>query len=235
MFEKVNPAHPDKIADRIAGAIVDLAYNESANPKIAVEVLIGHGMCNIAAESSVHISATDILEAVSRIAGDVVVNYHEVAQDPILARNQANAVRCGDNGIFRGVPVTDEQRALAEIAREIFARYPSDGKYILDSDRLIICQSCADTEDLQNQFPGAEINPLGDWTGGIDVDTGATNRKLGSDMADSITGGGLHGKDLSKADVSVNIYAWLKAQRDEVPVELCCATVSYKHLTLPTT
>ena len=136
MFEKVNPAHPDKIADRIAGAIVDLAYNESANPKIAVEVLIGHGMCNIAAESSVHISATDILEAVSRIAGDVVVNYHEVAQDPILARNQANAVRCGDNGIFRGVPVTDEQRALAEIAREIFARYPSDGKYILDSDRL---------------------------------------------------------------------------------------------------
>ena len=119
MFEKVNPAHPDKIADRIAGAIVDLAYNENANPKIAVEVLIGHGMCNIAAESSVHISATDILEAVSRIAGDVVVNYHEVAQDPILARNQANAVRCGDNGIFRGVPVTDEQRALAEIAREI--------------------------------------------------------------------------------------------------------------------
>ena len=49
----------------------------------------------------------------------------------------------------------------------------------------------------------AEINPLGDWTGGTDVDTGATNRKLGSDMADSITGGGLHGKDLSKADVSV--------------------------------
>ena len=32
MFEKVNPAHPDKIADRIAGAIVDLAYKESANP-----------------------------------------------------------------------------------------------------------------------------------------------------------------------------------------------------------
>lgn len=24
MFEKVNPSHPDKMADRIAGAIVDL-------------------------------------------------------------------------------------------------------------------------------------------------------------------------------------------------------------------
>ncbi|RIY24710.1 S-adenosylmethionine synthetase, partial [Bifidobacteriaceae bacterium WP021] len=26
MIEKVNPSHVDKIADRIAGAIVDLAY-----------------------------------------------------------------------------------------------------------------------------------------------------------------------------------------------------------------
>ena len=68
-----------------------------------------------------------------------------------------------------------------------------------------------------------EINPLGDWSGGTDVDSGATNRKLGSDMADSVTGGGLHGKDLSKADVSVNIYAWLKAQETGTPVEFCCA------------
>ena len=42
-------------------------------------------------------------------------------------------------------------------------------------------------------------------------------------MADSVTGGGLHGKDLSKADVSVNIYAFLKAQRTGKVVELCCA------------
>ena len=29
MFEKVNPQHPDKVADRIAGAIVDLAYSRA--------------------------------------------------------------------------------------------------------------------------------------------------------------------------------------------------------------
>ena len=46
MYEKVNPKHPDKIADRIAGAIVDLAYKETKNPRIAVEVLIGHGKCH---------------------------------------------------------------------------------------------------------------------------------------------------------------------------------------------
>ena len=32
MFEKVNPAHPDKIADRIAGALVDLAYTQEKKP-----------------------------------------------------------------------------------------------------------------------------------------------------------------------------------------------------------
>ena len=64
---------------------------------------------------------------------------------------------------------------------------------------------------------------MGKWTGGTDVDTGATNRKLGSDMANSITGGGLHGKDLSKADVSVNIYAFCKAQKIGKPVEISCA------------
>ena len=42
-------------------------------------------------------------------------------------------------------------------------------------------------------------------------------------MADSVTGGGLHGKDLSKADVSVNIYAFLKAQKTGKPVQLVCA------------
>jgi S-adenosylmethionine synthetase len=109
------------------------------------------------------------------------------------------------------------------VARHVYSKFPTDGKYILDGDRLIICQSNASTAELMSLYPNAEINPLGDWTGGTDVDTGATNRKLGSDMADSVTGGGLHGKDLSKADVSVNIYAFLKAQETGCVVELCCA------------
>ena len=52
MFEKVNPMHPDKVADRIAGALVDLAYKKAKDPKIAVEVLIGHGKAFIIAETS---------------------------------------------------------------------------------------------------------------------------------------------------------------------------------------
>lgn len=224
MFEKVNPAHPDKIADRIAGAVVDLAYSKEKDPKIAVEVMIGHGVCHIISETSVRLQRNAVADIVQRICGDIkTVVYSENAQDRILAENQAEKLRCGDNGIFKGVPITAEQEELSEIAHAIYEKYRTDGKYILDGDRLIICQSHALTQDLKSLFPRAEINPLGDWFGGTDVDTGATNRKLGSDMADSVTGGGLHGKDLSKADVSVNIHAWLKAQRRGEPVELCCA------------
>ena len=223
MFEKVNPKHPDKIADRIAGAIVDLAYKENKNPRIAVEVLIGHGKCHIIAETSVYLDRKDVIKAARRIAGRVYVDYVEVPQDLHLADNQSEKIRCGDNGIFKGVPLTKEQKSLSEIARKIYANYHSDGKYIIDGDKLIICQSKAKNYELHKKYPKAIINPLGEWTGGTDVDTGATNRKLGSDMADSVTGGGLHGKDLSKADVSVNIYAWLKAQKTGKTVELCCA------------
>lgn len=223
MFEKVNPCHPDKVADRIAGAIVDLAYAIQENPKIAVEVLIGHGKCHIIAESSVCLAVSEVNKLVKRIAGDVAVDYVEVPQDKHLADNQAKGFRCGDNGIFKGMPLTNEQKELAHIAREIYNTYPTDGKYILNGERLIICQSQAQSSKLSAKYKNAEVNPLGDWSSGTDVDTGANNRKLGSDMADSVTGGGLHGKDFSKADVSVNIYAFLKAQETGKPVELCCA------------
>ena len=223
MIEKVNPMHPDKIADRIAGAIVDLAYKENKNPKIAVEVLIGHGVCHVIIETTEKLYQEPIEKIIHRIAGDVKADIVIVPQDVHLTNNQKNKVRCGDNGIFKGVPLTDEQKEISKISREIYNKYPYDGKYILDETRLIICQSNAKTSELRETYPYAEVNPLGDWTGGTDVDTGATNRKLGSDMADSVTGGGLHGKDLSKADVSVNIYAFLKAQEMDEEVKLCCA------------
>ena len=225
MIEKVNPSHPDKVADRIAGALVDLAYKREENPRIAVEVLLGHGVANLIIESSVAFTQTEVEAVVFRITGqkNLKVQLVMVQQDPILASNQDGEVRCGDNGIFKGVPLTDEEKELSKIAHDIYKAYPSDGKYVLGNGKLIICQSNTKTEDLKKLYPTAVINPLGDWTGGTDVDAGATNRKLGSDMAQSVSGGGVQGKDLSKADVSVNIYAFLKAQETGKPVEIFCA------------
>ena len=222
---------PDKIADRIAGAIVDLAYTKEENPRIAVEVLIGHGDCHIIAETNVHLLKSEIEPIVERIAGQMRVDLKVVKQDIHLSENQAKTIRCGDNGIFKGVPTQIEEEYLTAIAKSIYREYPTDGKYIIDAmnpninKKIIVCQSNA-TEEQLRKIKGLEqatINPLGYWEGGTNVDTGATNRKLGSDMGRCVTGGGLHGKDLSKADVTLNIYAFVKAQETKQIVEISCA------------
>lgn len=239
MFEKVNPAHPDKVADRIAGALVDLAYTKQKNPRIAVECLLGHDFCDIIIETSVEITDEEAEKIVRRIAGAEMQTFLTVVpQDPHLSENQTGRIRCGDNGIFKGVPVTEEEKTLSQICRQLYMAFPTDGKMILDGDRLIVCQSNATEEEIDAKLDRpAEINPLGYWTGGTNVDTGAVNRKLGSDMGGSVTGGGLHGKDLSKADVSVNIYAWLTAQAKDETVTFSCAIgdeyvggVPYEHI-----
>ena len=156
-----------------------------------------------------------------------------------MAQNQADGIKCGDNGIFKGVPVSDREKRLSALVRDLYQLYPTDGKYIIrdfgpNADELIVCQSQIDDcfrgcVEFMLEAGGREsdviyaINPLGDWTGGVNVDSGATNRKLGSDMGRAVTGGGLHGKDLSKADVAVNIYAHLLAQKSGEEVELSCA------------
>lgn len=234
-FEKVNPSHPDKIADRIAGAMVDLAYKKQEMPKIAVEVLIGHGNCHIIAETSAHFSIDELQPIVNRIANEknVYVDYREVPQDIHLAENQSRGLKCGDNGIFKGVPTNDEEKQLCDYARALYRKNPTDGKFIFDKmkNELIVCQSNISGDNLYKDtcelwtepLDGFVMNPLGEWEGGINVDTGATNRKLGSDMGRAITGGGLHGKDLSKADVSVNIVAHILAQIWEETVYANCA------------
>ena len=80
MFEKVNPCHPDKVADRIADALVDATCRKEENPRSAVEVLIGHGVCHIIVESSVHIPQDEVDVIVKRIAGNLHMDYMEVPQ-----------------------------------------------------------------------------------------------------------------------------------------------------------
>lgn len=223
MFEKVNPSHPDKVADRIAGAIVDLAYSYEANPKVAVEVLIGHHHCFIIIEASVVFDDDIIKGIVHRITGtdDIECKIITTEQDAKLASNQANGMRCGDNGIFKGVPVSDSEKHLTwDMKFHYKHSSPTDGKAIVHPDGVTFCLSNVDKTGHERE---CLFNPIGVWSGGTDVDTGATNRKLGSDMGRAVTGGGLHGKDLSKADVSVNIWCHLMAQRCNRVVSAWCS------------
>ena len=288
MFEKVNPSPPDKVADRIAGAIVDLAYERENNPRVAVEVLLGHGYVYIIVESSVQFDYDDVEPIVNRIYGDgASIRLLSIPQDIHLANNQHGAIRCGDNGIFKGCTPTKEQRILTDIAGNIYKQWPTDGKYILaphepkyigptDEElekldniddvidfaahicsidnqmrehvlEITICQSHLKEDEheliddiIDKQWPSKmgcllKINPLGEWTGGPDTDSGATNRKLGSDMGDGVTGGGLHGKDLSKADVSVNIWCFLQSQLTGKEVTATCSIGDEKVCGIPYT
>ena len=269
-FEKVSPQHVDKIADRIAGAIVDHCYTHSeggwlkSNPRVAVEVLLGHGKCYVMIETSctrADLSCNDVDDIVHRIVGDVEIFVTICDQDPELSKNQKDGIKAADNGLFRGCPPTYEQKLLTAFAESLYERWPYDGKYIIDNTHftvdgtrddgkhgwaccdLTICQSHATEDEIRKHldmlkpkyfkecpdvdfsfhFPKLLINPLGPWTGGIDVDCGCTNRKLGSDMGDGVTGGGLMGKDLSKADVSVNIACFLKAVASGQTVTAMCS------------
>ena len=252
------------MADRLAGAVVDLVYERAggltkANPRVACEVMAGHGRVDVQIETSLgrlDLRADDLDPLIHRLFGERVEGNVLIApQDPHLSDNQTRGLRCGDNGIFKGCPPTEEQRVLTAIAATMWENFKSDGKYLLgrylpnlekaigergrdqivpsDEDTrsyaVTICQSNATYDEILKTFHdffegngggkvsphvstlkakdgltkyySALINPLGPWTGGINVDCGCTNRKLGSDMGDGVTGGGLMGKDLSKADV----------------------------------
>lgn len=243
MFEKVNPSHPDKICDRIGGAIVDLGYKMQDSPKIAGECLLGHGNCHIIIETSVNFKREDIEDIVHRIAGyNVKVDLQIVPQDEHLANNQSKIIKCGDNGIFKGCRVNEEEKKLTRIVRALYKKYTFDGKFIYDSetDTLIACQSNVDSDKLKEdlELTGIKnviVNPLGYWTGGSDVDTGACNRKLGSDLGRAVTGGGLHFKDISKADVAVNVYLHNMAQlsgKTELPVKYAVCAIGDKDVVI---
>ena len=223
MYECVNPMHPDKVADRIGGAILDLAYKKLEHPILAGEMSLGHGICFMVLETNVPFKKKEIKKIVNRITGHKIkLILKIVPQDSILASNQKEEIKCGDNGIFVGNVILKEEQVLKNLANDIYNHYKTDGKYIIDGHKFIICQSHCKEDDkwIENLIKtkydkDAQIilNPLGYWTGSEEVDSAAPNRKLGSDMGRNVTGGGLHFKDISKADVSVNIYAFLKAQR----------------------
>ena len=117
MFEKVNPGHPDKMADRLAGAVVDLVYERAggltkANPRVACEVMAGHGRVDVQIETSLgrmDLRAEDIDPLIRRLFGERVVGNVLIApQDAHLSENQTRGLRCGDRSATDGVTLATE-------------------------------------------------------------------------------------------------------------------------------
>ena len=228
--EKVSPMHPDKVADRIAGALVDYCYKEQENPRCAFEVLIGHGKCYITGETSVSIPTEFVRDTVLRISNEDIpeIRYIEVPQDAKLANNQKE-LRCGDNGVFAGYPMPRIHYDALVICKDLYNKHPYDGKIIVDENtpEVTVCWSNTTEDQVKELVPEAtKINPIGPWKGGTDVDTGITGRKLASDfygVLKPLGGGTIHGKDLSKADCSVNIYCYVRAQETLQEQQAICS------------
>lgn len=228
--EKVSPMHPDKIADRIAGALVDYCYAQTGLVKCAFEVLVGHNGCFITGETSVHVPNDEVKKIAERISGIRFdkFDYIEVPQDEHLADNQKE-LRCGDNGVFAGFPMPEIHKQALDVCKRLYEKHPTDGKIVWNATtkELTVCWSNATENEIKQIIPDAtKINPLGYWTGGVNVDTGVTGRKLASDFYGieyPLGGGTIHGKDLSKADCSVNIYCFIKARETGKPQKAICS------------
>lgn len=125
--------------------------------------------------------------------------------------------------------VPEVHEDVLAICKDLYEKYPFDGKIVVNNDtnEVTICWSNVSNEQVKEIAPCAtSINPIGYWTGGTSVDTGITGRKLASDFYGieyPLGGGTIHGKDLSKADCSVNIYCYIKAQIDGKEQKAICS------------
>jgi S-adenosylmethionine synthetase len=221
--EFVSPAHPDKICDRIADAILDAYHAEDPDSRVAVEVMGGHGRVAINGEVT-STARPDIVRIVEDLVGQgFTITESIVAQSPEIARG-VDAGGAGDQGIMKGYATSEteshmpmEYELARTLAMELFTIYPYDGKTqvtVRDGKPLTVVASFqnAPTKELlahiRRLVPAEHYfaNPAGEWQqGGFDADTGLSGRKLivdnyGPEIA--IGGGSFSGKDHTKVDRS---------------------------------
>ena len=85
-------------------------------------------------------------------------------------------------------------------------------------------KQCKNKKICKKQYKKQLINPLGDWTGGTNVDSGATNRKLRQVIWHNRYRRWTSRQRLIKSRCFCKyIYAFLKAQETLKPIELFCA------------
>ena len=88
---------------------------------------------------------------VNRIAGKIKLKLIVVAQDTHLANNQNEKSKiCGDNGIFKGVPLTEEEKNFQKLQEIFIKNIPYDGKYILANKTYNLPKQCKKPKIYKN-------------------------------------------------------------------------------------
>lgn len=232
--ESVSPGHPDKICDQISDAILDAHLAEDPNARVAIEAAGGHGKVFITGEVTSHAKNVDIPAIVRRLAGDVELIEHIVAQSSEIAQG-VDTGGAGDQGVMVGYATSETPEYLPlevvlsrQLNQFLYETWPYDGKTqvtLLDGEIVAVVASfqyakhdelLVAVKEWVSSKPHAEdvkyhINPCGDWhLGGFDADAGLTGRKLVVDNYGPripIGGGAFSGKDPSKVDRSAAYMA----------------------------
>jgi S-adenosylmethionine synthetase len=169
--EFVTPKHPDKLADRIADAILDTYMTIDQKARVAIEVLAGHGAIHIIGEATVRgISektaaecALDAVREFLRVENlqEPLIDVKIALQSPEIAQG-VDTGGAGDQGIVYGM-ATRETEAAGEylpldycLARSLCAflyeKHPEDGKtqITIDGNRITtIVSSFANTKTAE--------------------------------------------------------------------------------------
>ncbi|MDP2650951.1 MAG: methionine adenosyltransferase domain-containing protein [bacterium] len=226
--EFVSPKHPDKLCDFIADSLMDAYLKGDKNSRTAIEVMGGHGVITVSGEitsqAEVDISAAikDIVGAEYRVEANIVKQSPEIAQG-------VDTGGAGDQGIMMGFATSEtethmpkEYELARSLCRELYKRYPYDGKVQVtlgDGAITAVVASFQNTktkelEELVRSLIKADeyfVNPAGEWhIGGFDADSGLSGRKIIIDNYGpeiNVGGGSFSGKDATKVDRSAAYMA----------------------------
>lgn len=215
MVTKVSPNYVGKVADRIAGAIVDHAYELKKNPKIRVDVTINDSFCLIVVYSSCHIGESVVKEIVKRISGIENVKY-----DFTLIDGYNKDFSCSENVSVKARIEGDNDRRVVSVCNDIFNHtddqvccefeYPNmtirTSKKI-DLDKV---DFCVNHNDISMKVVSDDFNPK----------SSMSNTSTVSDMGMIVTY--LHGRDVFNPHVSLAIYAYLLAEKKGGEVCISC-------------
>lgn len=231
--EFVSPMHPDKICDRISGAILDEALKQDPKSRVAVETMGGHGVITITGEMATK-ADIDIWETINDkvypLEGNAL-STNIVTQSPEIAQG-VDTGGAGDQGIMVGYACRDtdnlmplEYELARDLCRTLYKEYPADGKtqITIENDNItsiLVSWSGVSKDkireivnDWNDDYLTAEIliNPAVDWNqSGFDADAGVTGRKIVVDAYGPrvpVGGGAFSGKDPTKVDLSAALMA----------------------------
>jgi S-adenosylmethionine synthetase len=138
--ESVSPGHVDKLCDQISDAILDDVLSQDPDARVAIETMLGHGICTITGEltTKAYCYMDRIAKKVYKDIGytdDIGVQVNVVSQSPDIAQG-VDTGGAGDQGIMVGYACNENEAMIPQelylarkILKEVLALgYGPDGK-----------------------------------------------------------------------------------------------------------